>query len=434
MLLWALALPYLAPGFAFTQVEMQRRPVDNLPLFFWDVVNFRSSEVGKSCLELFLKIPYDEVQFLYQKDRTYKAKYEVSVVVFDDKNFQVDGKIWENSINLKEFDLTNSRKHYSFTSHSFDVLPGTYRVTVGVMDMETKQTTTQSAQVEARDFSTDAISISDVMIADSIAVDVAGKVTPFPAVNTPRREVGHLYGYFYLYSNRDYGPFKVELSIRNAKRKKVYSDSRKFEREGNATPVVFEIADKNMPHGMYALKIKAKTGKQKAEYQKVFFIRWEGVPVSAAGLEAAIDQMRYIARGKNYKKIKKAEPDSQRQAFRRFWKSLDPSPSTERNELMEEYYRRVEYANAHFSGMQEGWRTDRGMVYIVLGPPDDVERDPMMRTYWENWLTGRPIKAWQVWQYYDLNRYFVFFDEDGFGDFKLANPQAFDDLHTTFRF
>ena len=84
ILLGTLALLWILPGTAPAQVEMYRPVVENLPMFYWDVVNFRSPNAGKSRLELFLKVPYDEMQFLYMRDRTYEAKYEVSVVVFND--------------------------------------------------------------------------------------------------------------------------------------------------------------------------------------------------------------------------------------------------------------------------------------------------------------------------------------------------------------
>ena len=46
---------------------------------------------------------------------------------------------------------------------------------------------------------------------------------------------------------------------------------------------------------------------------------------------------------------------------------MDPTPSTEHNELMEEYYRRVSYSNENFDGWKDGWETDRGMIYILFG-------------------------------------------------------------------
>ena len=79
---------------------------------------------------------------------------------------------------------------------------------------------------------------------------------------------------------------------------------------------------------------------------------------------------------------------------------------------MLEYYRRVEYANAHFKGYFKGWKSDMGMVYITLGPPDQVTRRPYE-------MDSRP---YEVWEYYTLNMNFVFVDNTNFGDYRLQNP------------
>ena len=87
------------------------------------------------------------------------------------------------------------------------------------------------------------------------------------------------------------------------------------------------------------------------------------------------------------------------------------------NEFRDEYYRRIRYTNKAFSvGKRPGWRTDRGMIYIQYGEPDDVERHPFD-------MDGFPYNApWQVWRYYSTNREFVFVDRRGSNDFELQYP------------
>ena len=79
---------------------------------------------------------------------------------------------------------------------------------------------------------------------------------------------------------------------------------------------------------------------------------------------------------------------------------------------MNEYYRRVEYANENFNGYFKGWRSDMGMVYITLGPPDQVTRRPYE-------IDSKP---YEIWDYYILNRSFIFVDQTNFGDYRLENP------------
>jgi GWxTD domain-containing protein len=64
-----------------------------------------------------------------------------------------------------------------------------------------------------------------------------------------------------------------------------------------------------------------------------------------------------------------------------FWQRRDPTPDTAENEFKEEHYRRIAYANEHFAAGIPGWKTDRGRIYIVFGPPDEIESHPSGGTY-----------------------------------------------------
>ena len=71
------------------------------------------------------------------------------------------------------------------------------------------------------------------------------------------------------------------------------------------------------------------------------------------------------------------ETDDERQQFiEQFWLRRDPTPDTEENEEKEEHYRRIAWANDRFPSGIPGWKTDRGMVYIKFGPPDEREEHP----------------------------------------------------------
>jgi GWxTD domain-containing protein len=66
--------------------------------------------------------------------------------------------------------------------------------------------------------------------------------------------------------------------------------------------------------------------------------------------------------------------DDERQQFiTQFWLRRDPTPATEENEMKEEHYRRIAFANDHFAESIPGWKTDRGAIYIKYGPPDAID-------------------------------------------------------------
>jgi GWxTD domain-containing protein len=74
--------------------------------------------------------------------------------------------------------------------------------------------------------------------------------------------------------------------------------------------------------------------------------------------------------------------DEERDSFiEAFWQRRDPTPDTEENEFKEEHYRRIAYANEHFAAGIPGWKTDRGHMYIVFGPADEIDSHPSGGTY-----------------------------------------------------
>lgn len=74
--------------------------------------------------------------------------------------------------------------------------------------------------------------------------------------------------------------------------------------------------------------------------------------------------------------------DEERDNFiEQFWLRRDPTPDTVENEFKEEHYRRIAYANEHFAAGIPGWRTDRGRIYIMYGPADEIESHPSGGTY-----------------------------------------------------
>jgi len=112
----------------------------------------------------------------------------------------------------------------------------------------------------------------------------------------------------------------------------------------------------------------------------------------------------------------------QRQFFADYWSRRDPDPTTRVNEYRIEMFRRYEYSNDHFSvsisDKDDGWKTDRGRVYMTYGEPDEITSYPYE-------LEQEPFA---IWDYYSLQdqgpRYFIFEDQTGYGDFELAHSNA----------
>ena len=89
------------------------------------------------------------------------------------------------------------------------------------------------------------------------------------------------------------------------------------------------------------------------------------------------EEVRYIITDQEKEAYAKLKTDEERREFvKEFWRRRDPTPATARNEFLEEYYKRIRNANVLFRGEGlKGWLTDRGRVYIMFGPPDEMYYD-----------------------------------------------------------
>jgi len=122
------------------------------------------------------------------------------------------------------------------------------------------------------------------------------------------------------------------------------------------------------------------------------------------------------------------DPASRREFIREFWDKRDPDPDTPENEFQTEFLDRVDYARKHFGEGGRGWNSDRGRIYIYLGPPDKTEEFQAVKLQGEE--RQRPV---QWWFYYRYNLGFQFIDRyengkyilDSYeGEFTLALKQA----------
>jgi GWxTD domain-containing protein len=86
------------------------------------------------------------------------------------------------------------------------------------------------------------------------------------------------------------------------------------------------------------------------------------------------EEVVYIISDEERKAFQHLNTDEEKESFiEQFWLRRDPTPDTEENEFREEHYRRIAYANETFASGIPGWKTDRGMIYIKFGPPDERE-------------------------------------------------------------
>lgn len=111
--------------------------------------------------------------------------------------------------------------------------------------------------------------------------------------------------------------------------------------------------------------------------------RVEGDYPRLSKVESLADPLIYICTKQEFERIKEAKGD--KKAFDKVILSITRDTERARN-FMRSYFRRVELANEFFTSYKEGWKTDRGMIYIIFGVPDQVYRftDREVWTYKNN--------------------------------------------------
>src|SRR5215469_14204007 len=73
--------------------------------------------------------------------------------------------------------------------------------------------------------------------------------------------------------------------------------------------------------------------------------------------------------------------EEREQFIEQFWQRRNPDPDSAENTFKEEHYRRIAYTNEHFASGIPGWKTDRGRIYIMWGPPDEIDSHPSGGSY-----------------------------------------------------
>lgn len=170
---------------------------------------------------------------------------------------------------------------------------------------------------------------------------------------------------------------------------------------------------------------------------------------ATARLESRLDpasedffsKVRYIITQEESKIFLELPASDRTKFIEEFWKRRDPTPGTERNEFEEAYFARIEEANHLFRGSRPGWLQDRGRIYILFGPPNERQTNPMGGRVVDPYVDPREMvegreaqrlatgeKATEIWVYYNLFSSLqrpqairlVFVDSHGTGDYQLT--------------
>jgi GWxTD domain-containing protein len=169
-----------------------------------------------------------------------------------------------------------------------------------------------------------------------------------------------------------------------------------------------QIPNNELPNSWYDVHIVSRDNSTHSIQTKRVLSRWFDIPSSLLNLDVAIENLKFIVDDSQLRELRRGNAVEKERKFRAFWDSKDPTPGTDYNELMAEYYFRIDYAfETYTTPSKLGHESDQGRIFITYGPPDSINR-----VFPPSGLTQ------EVWQYGD--RTFIFQATSGFGDFQLV--------------
>lgn len=421
-----IAIPVFAPAWGQTGFRGQVNLAE--PRVQWDFNVLGAPPEGPYRLEVYYKIFNDGLT--YRKvNGHYLAEYEVEVVVYRNGD-QVAGTTFEETYSVESFPRTLSQTDFLLNQLNMPLLvPGKYELKLRLRDSKSNQVSEIKRNFmipnRAQDWYMSALEFSRrIEPASDTSQFLKQGLTVVPSVSRSYGNEGELscpvYAEIYGSPDRAGTTLRLTISINDQFSGPSIDTTFEFRSRGAVTPVVEHLDIKGLAPGRYRMKVRLftdGTSKARQEYDDWFEIGWSLATLLRTDFEGAVEQLRYVASDQEKDSLLRTPDTTRAIVWKAFWKRRDPTPGTVLNEYREEYYRRIRYSNATFSvSNRPGWRSDRGMIYIRYGEPDEVERHPFD-------LDGYPYNApWTVWRYFSNNLQFVFVDRRGGGDYDLQHP------------
>ncbi|MBU0692976.1 GWxTD domain-containing protein [bacterium] len=356
-----------------------------------------------------LSVPNDHLTFLRSEQGGYLATFEYTVTLFKDDDLLPIERYREVEVPVETFRLTNSRTQYAFNSEEFVVAPGDYRIRVLLKDMETKRETLWRGEIVLVR-SDSLLEVSDLYwVSKDERLAELGMPRLVESFSKDESQVKARVEYF----SAGKEPMRLFWAVFDEKGDTIRHRLSKIESTNNVQINEYTVMLEGLPAASYQLYFEIDGNGRRETRTRDFSVHLPGIPSSINDLGLAIRQVKYIATIEENRRLRNASLQDRERLFKEFWKKRDPNPETEENELMQEYYFRIEYANENYSTHRAGWESDRGRIYALYGEPTQIERHPFE-------AGSRP---YEIWFYNNINRQFVFVDYTGFGDYSLVSPQ-----------
>jgi len=356
----------------------------------------------------------DDLTFIKSDTSGYDAGFEWIIAIYNSDEKLIFSRTSSEKYHVQKFKQTNSRVLKRIVKNQILLNTGNYKFLIRAIDLNSKKSSQRKIPINITKYYDQQIAISDLMLLDKITIDSSGWLSDFEPVfieNFTDRQ-GVFYIYFDVYTKKAETPVEVKYEFITAKKKVDFDSTLQDSMPTNIKSFLIKIHKNLFKASRYDLTLSVKIDSVTITRKKELTFFWKTVPSTSEDIHSALLEMKYILPSDSMNAYIDADLEIQKAFFKRFWSERDPNPVTKKNELMDEYFKRVNYANQHFSSFSSpGWISDRGRILVKFGPPDDIERHPF----------ELDTRAYIIWRYYNLKKTFVFEDYSGFGDYRL-NP------------
>ncbi|GEM_PF-2749822 len=394
---------------------------DNAAAIFVENWSARNTAIERGYTLLAIEISPADLVFT-RETREYVARYTLDVLIYDKKNELVEEKFFKDIIKTPSYDQTIQYKWNRLFSMRFHLDDGEYQAELRLTDEHTRQEHIKRVSFEVHTTNSFNLDVSDILLARRNEVEqddgeVVRSILPFP----PRlygAEEPCLYCYFEIYNQEIQQGDSIEYTISYVDpenrqqvltRKKVWYNTHKL-------PVMYSFDTADLAPGTYRLLVEIHTefGEFQLEREKTFLVYQSPIDLRFKSYQKILEEIRLIATKEEWKALQDIPVPLQQEAINNFWKQKDPTPETQRNEVLTEFYRRINLARRFFSRVNPKGMTltDQGKVYVMLGAPDKILRQ----------VTDTFHRQVEVWLYPHQKLQVVFQDDFGFGDYHLIAP------------
>tara|TARA_B110000444_G_C18824814_1_gene589732 strand:+ start:594 stop:1832 length:1239 start_codon:yes stop_codon:yes gene_type:complete len=387
------------------KIRVDRGNIDYLNLSYYANAISDDSLRILACIE----IPYFSLQFVKIKNN-FIASFESSIIFTDIDGVQIGKKSVLDSIKVDNYVETLSNTKIVKYYFSKNIILSKLSIIGELIDGDTRKRSMKSVDL---DFDRKKPFILEPIILIKSEGDYGYGFGLIPIPNNKIKDIKKGL-YFYASGFIKKKEYKVNFYLKDDDNLILIDSIQAQDNTSKFFKHLFYIPSDKLQVMRVESKIELLQGKKKRQKLKIITTYRPGLSTNVNDILESLDQMKYILSNEEKKLIKGKKKKELEILFLNFWEKRNPSSESETNELMEEYYSRVQFSNEYFNmSWKKGWESDMGMIYILFGPPDEIQKTNSNST---------SNSIYQVWHYYKINKQFVFKDQNNFGDFRLEVP------------